>query len=328
MIESIVAMLVGVAAGVASRDGTGIGAGIGGQQIAQRTFLAFTRGMERSADQAGVSFLEANNWSSQGLLDLFHHLEAQEALTPGLQDPYLRTHPLTRERIAFIEQQVAASPHSKTPLPDGFESGFLMVRAKLNGFLNPSSDTLRTVRADDPSPAARYARAIALYRLGHLAEALPLLDTLIAERKTSPWLHELKGQILFENGRVRESIGPYREAIRLAPDQPLLRISLAQAMVETGDPLLLRPAIRELQPALEHEHDNTTGWRTLATAWGKVGDIGQANLALAEEALANGNIPLARGLATRAESQLAGGPARLRAVDISNAVKKENRTGF
>ena len=183
-----------------------------------------------------------------------------------------------------------------------------------------------SARGDDPP--SRYARAIALYRLGHLGEALPMVDQLIAERKSSPWLHELKGQMLFENGRVREAIGPYRDAVRLAPDQPQIHISLAQAMVETGDPLLLRPAIRELQPALDQEHDNTTGWRTLATAWGKLGDVGQANLALAEEALENGKIPLARGLAAKAETQLPQGPAKVRAVDISNAVKKENRTGF
>ena len=326
MIESIAAMLIGAAAGVVSRNSAGIGAGLGGQQMAQRNFLSFTRGMERAADQIGVELLEANGWSAQGLLQLFHHLEGQEMMVAGMQDPYIRTHPLTRERIAFVEQQVAKSPNTGKPLPDGFETDFRMVRAKLIGFLNPSSETLRAIKGDDAP--TRYARAIALYRLGHLDEALPMVDRLIAEQRTNPWLHELKGQILFENGRVREALGPYRESVRLAPDQPQIRIGLAHAMVETGDPVLLRPAIRELQPALVKEHDNTMGWRTLATAWGKLGDIGQANLALAEEALENDHIPLARGLAAKAETKLPPGPARVRAVDISNAVKKENRTGF
>jgi predicted Zn-dependent protease len=326
MIESLAAMLIGAAAGVASRDGSGVGAGMGAQQMAQRNFLSFTRSMERAADQAGIELLEANGWSSRGLLELFHHLEGQEMMISRMQDPYIRTHPLTRERIAFVEQQVAKSPNSGKRLPESFETGFRMVRAKLIGFLSPSSETLKSIKGDDPP--ARYARAIALYRLGHLNEALPMVDRLIAEQRTNPWLHELKGQILFENGRVREALAPYREAVRLAPDQPQIRIGLAHAMVETGDPLLLRPAIQELQPALDREHENTMGWRTLATAWGKLGDIGQANLALAEEALENDKIPLARGLAARAQTQLPPGPARVRAVDISNAVKKENRTGF
>ena len=326
MIESIAAMLIGAAAGVAARETSGFGAGLGAQQMAQRNFLSFTRGMERAADQAGVQLLEANGWSSEGMLDLFHHLESQEMLVSRMQDPYIRTHPLTRERISFVEQYVSKSASTGRKLPAAFESGFQMVRAKLTGFLSPSSETLKMIRGDDPP--SRYARAIALYRLGHLKEALPMIDQLIAEQKANPWLHELKGQMLFENGRVRDALGPYREAVRLAPDQPQIHISLAHAMVETGDPLLLRPAIQELQPALDRERENTTGWRTLATAWGKIGDIGQANLALAEEALENGKIPLARGLAGRAEKQLPPGPARLRAIDISNAMKKENRTGF
>jgi len=202
------------------------------------------------------------------------------------------------------------------------------VRAKLSAFLDPSSNTLHKVSANDSSAPARYARAIAYYRLGHLAEALPLLDGLLAEQPNNPWLYELKGQVLFENGRVRDSLTPYREAVRLAPEQPQIRMALAHAMVESGDPLLLRPAVQQLQSALERERDSADGWRTLGTAWGKLGDIGQANLALAEEAMLNGDIPTARALATRAEKQLPAGPAKMRAGDISNAVKKENRTGF
>jgi len=327
MIESLVAVLVGAAAGVATR-GPGIGAAIGGQTMAQRNFLSFSRSIEQSADQAAVAILDANHWSAQGMLDLFRQLEGQEALASGLQDPYVLTHPLSKERREFVQDHIAHSPYSKNGLPEGWEAAFQMVRAKLSAFLDPSSNTLHKVSANDSSAPARYARAIAYYRLGHLAEALPLLDGLLAEQPNNPWLYELKGQVLFENGRVRDSLTPYREAVRLAPEQPQIRMALAHAMVESGDPLLLRPAVQQLQSALERERDSADGWRTLGTAWGKLGDIGQANLALAEEAMLNGDIPTARALATRAEKQLPAGPAKMRAGDISNAVKKENRTGF
>jgi predicted Zn-dependent protease len=328
MIESIVAMLLGAAAGMASRDGSGMGGMIGGQELAMRNFYSFTRSIERSADQGAMTFLDANKWSAQGLLDLFHQLRGEEALMPSMQDPYLLTHPLTAERIDFVAHHVAKSPYSRNPLPPGFESHFRMVRAKLRAFLTPSSVTLRQVSASDPSAPARYARAIAYYRLGHVHEAVNLIDGLLREEPANPWLYELKGQVLYENGRVREAIAPYREAIRLVPGEALIHIALAQAMVETGDPSLLRPAIDELEPALQRSPENADGWRTLGTAWGKLGNMGQANLALAEEAMVNGDIGTARSFAARAEKQLPQGPARLRAIDISNAVKKENRTGF
>lgn len=327
MISSIAAMLIGAAAGAMTR-GAGAGAAIGAQQLAQRNFLSFTRGMERSADQAALVFLDANKWSAQGMLDLFRHLEGQELLARAQQDPYVMTHPVTRERIEFVQNHIATDPFSKSPLPPSFEPAFLMVRAKLQAFLTPSSVTLRGVPESDTTLPARYARAIAHFRLGHLAEALVLIDGLLAAEPANPWLNELKGQMLFENGKVRESLAPYRTAVRVAPEQPQIRIALAHAMVETGDPLLLRLAIQELQVAMDRERDNAEGWHALGIAWGKLGDTAQANLALAEEAMVNGEIATARQFAARAEKGLPPGPARLRATDISNAVKKENRTGF
>jgi predicted Zn-dependent protease len=284
--------------------------------------------MEQSADQGALQFLDSNHWSAQGMLDLFAKLQEEDALVAELQDPYLITHPLTKDRIRFVREHVAASPYSNNPLPAGFEDGFQMVRAKLRAFLDPSSVTLRRVPESDRSAPARYARAIAHFRLGHLKEALPLIDGLIAEKPASPWLHELKGQMLFEGGRVREALAPYREAARLAPEQPQIRASLARAMIEADDPALLRPAVAELQSALARERDDAESWRALGVAWGRLGNLGQANLALAEQAMLAGDIRTARQFASKAEKLLPPGPPRLRATDISNAVKKENREGF
>ena len=64
---------------------------------------------------------------------------------------------------------------------------------------------------------ARYARAIAYYRIPDLARALPAIDGLIREFPNNPYYRELKGQMLFENGRGREAIRPYEDAVRLAP---------------------------------------------------------------------------------------------------------------
>lgn len=329
MYESIAALLIGAAAGIAGRDsgGGGMGAALGAQQMAQRNVLSFTRGMEASADQDAMTFLDSNHWSARGLLDLFHQLEGEEALYSDMQDPYIQTHPLTKDRIAFVQHHVDTSPYSAAPLPAGWEQAFQMVRAKLRGFLTPSSLTLARVPASDPAPTARYERAIALYRLGHTTEAVALLDGLIAENKTSPWLYEMKGQTLFEGGRVPAAVAAYREAARLAPGQPLLRQGLGRAMIETGDPAQLKPAIQELQAALRGEDDDDFTWHELGIAWGRLGDMGQANLALAEEALLQGDIKAAHRFAAEAERALPPGPGKLRAQDIGNALKKENRMG-
>lgn len=327
-LQSAAAMLIAAAAGVAAHDpGPAIGAALGGTSMAQRSLLAFTRTMEQSADQSAMNFLDKNHYSARGLLDLFHTLQDQEALVSGLQDPYVLTHPLTRDRIAFVQAHVDASPYSNAPLPAGWEGEYQMVRAKLRGFLTPSSVTLARVAATDTLAPARYERAVALYRLGHTGEAVALLDGLIAAQPKSPWLQEMKGQVLFEGGRVHDAIAPYREAARLAPEQALIREGLGRALLESGEKLLLRQAIDNLQAALRAEHDDAFTWHELGVAWGRAGDLGQANLALAEEALLQEDLKNAHLFAGKAEQALPPGPARMRAQDIGNAVKPENRPG-
>jgi len=329
MIKSIAAMLIGAAAATAGRSSdAAMGAVLGGQQLAMRGLMSFTRSMENAADQSALSALDRVGWSARGMLGLFGRIKDQDALVDELQDPYLRTHPLTKDRIAAVTAHIARSPFSDAKLPPALDAGFLMVRAKLRGFLEPSSTTLRRLRENDAAPDVRYARGIALYRLGRTDEALKLIDGLLAENRGSPWLHELKGQILFEGGRGAAALGPYREAARLAPEHAPIRAALARAMIETGDPAQLRLAIGHLQSALAREHDDAWSWRSLGIAFGRVGEMGHADLALAEEAMVVGDIPRARALARRAEAQLPAGPSRLRAVDVGNAVKKENREGF
>ncbi len=319
-LESLAAMLIGAAAAAASGSGGAMLAGIGAQQMAMRNFLSFDRSIEASADAAAVTFLDRLHWTARGLLELFDQLRNQEALLPDQQDPYLQTHPLTSARISFMRAHVRTDRWSNAPLPAGFESGFRMVRAKLRAFLEPSSLTLSRIRSNDPAPAARYARAIALYRLGHSREAIAILDGLLRQAPANPWFHEMKAQVLFDAGQARAAIPEYQAALRYAPLQPLLEGELAQAMVETGDPARLRPAVAALQVALAREPDDAGNWHELGLAWGRLGDMGPADLALAEEQLRRGNRRAATSFAERARHALPPGPARQRAADIAHAV--------
>ena len=326
LLQSLGSMLIAAAAGVAaSNPGVGVGAMLGGTSMAQRHFMSFSRGQEENADESAVRYLDRLGWSSRGLLDLFKRLGQEEALMVDRQDPFLLSHPLTPERQIFVQEHVTNSRFTNAPLPNNLEAAFQMVKAKLDGFLEPTDKVFRQYASDPASPAMQYARAVALHRLGHEPEAMAAIDQLVATQPTNPWLLELKAQILFESGQSRASLGPYREAVRLAPDQPLIRQSFGHAMVETGDPALLRLAIDQLQVALRQDRLDDVTWHVLGVAWGRLGDLGEANLALAEEAMLANDIPNARRFAKRASEVLKEGPSKLRALDISNAVKKENR---
>src|SRR5262249_55555346 len=127
------------------------------------------------------------------------------------------------------------------------------IKVKLKSFLDPPTTTLLAYPETDQSVLARYARAIAYYRIPKLDRALPIVDGLIREFPNDPYFRELKGQMLFENGRIKEARQPYEDAVRLAPDAALLRIALSQVYLEMSDPSLNKRAIAYLNDASRTE---------------------------------------------------------------------------
>ena len=323
-IRALVAALLGAAAGVATRQGEAVAGGaIAGQSMALRELFSFTRTQENAADLAAVTLLNRLNWPLGGLLQLMERLQGQELMLSERQDPYLRTHPLTRDRIEFLRGQIERRG-SDGALPRELGQRFAMVRAKLFGFLESGAAIQRAYPPTDTSEPARYARAIQSFRAGRIDEAVAEIDRLIASNPASPWLNEVKGQFLLEgSGRAREAVPAYREAVRLAPSEPLVRAGLARALLALDEPAQLRAAAAEAEAALRLDPSLGMAWNTLGLARGRLGEEGLAALALAEEAALAGDLLTQRQMAARAERLLPAGPSRLRAQDLANAARIE-----
>ena len=146
---------------------------------------------------------------------------------------------------------------------------------------------------------------------------MPEIDGLIRDFPNDPYYRELKGQMLFENGRVRDALRPYEDAVKLAPSAALLRMSLSQVYIESGDPALNKRAIAYLNDASRVEGRESQIWHFLAVAYGRDNQIGMAALSLAEEALANGKKKDAMQQSNRAKQMLTKNtPSYFRADDI------------
>ncbi|MCC6470384.1 MAG: M48 family metallopeptidase [Alphaproteobacteria bacterium] len=322
---AILSLLIGAVAGVAAGRPDAAVAGVaGGMTAAERNFLAYTRTQEASADQAGVNFMEQNGLSSRGLMEFFDILSGQELMVTSRQDPYVRTHPLTKERIDFVRNFVARSRYSDAPLPPEWVEMHKRMRAKLFGFIEPISRTLTIYKDDDKSVEARYARAVALYRKPDVPRALATIDSLLREAPNDPFFHELRGQTLFENGRAAEALPAYERAVELLPKSGLLRIDLARVQLEFNRPDMDGKAVANLNEALRQEGENSMAWRQLAIGEGRIGNIGMAALALAEEALLLGKYRIALGQAQRAERLLpVGSPPHMRVQDLQVQARRE-----
>ena len=316
--EALLGALLGAAVGAASgRGDVGAAVMMGSQEVAMRNLMAFSRTQEASADAAGLSYLDATQQSAKGLLEFFEILGDQELLVAARQDPYVRTHPLTRDRVANVREFVNKSPFTNAAPRPEFVEMHRRMRAKLFAFLESPVRTFQRYKETDNSIESRYARAIASYRKPDMDTALPLIDGLIAERPKDPYFWELKGQMLFENGRGGEALAPYRKAVALLPGNALLETELAQVEVEQEDQSLLAEAKGHLNKALQTEPDNHSAWRLLAIAHGRLGDEGMAAYAMAEQTLLEGKLSDAAYHAGKAERLLPrSGPIWLRIQDI------------
>jgi predicted Zn-dependent protease len=322
-IEEIIAMAAGVAATVLGRGSGGGGALLGAAGVGQRAYFAFSVTQEATADHAAMNYLDDTHQSARGLLQFFEKLQTQELLIGEHEDPYLMDHPLTQERIAYVRDHVERSPYSNVPDPPRYVEMLQRIKVKLAAFTEPPSSTLEKFPEQDRSVLARYARAIAEYRIPDLKKAVPAIDALIRDYPRDPYFRELKGQMLFENGHIAEAVQPYEEAVKLDPMAPLLRIELAQVYVEDNDPVQNKRAIGYLSDALRTEDKDVDGWHLLATAYGRDNQLGMAALSLAEEGIAANNKKNALGQAVRAEHLLPKGSVAYGRAQQVHAQAKE-----
>jgi predicted Zn-dependent protease len=324
---AIASMLLGMLAAIATGQGGAAAAAAGiGQTLATANVMQFSRAQEQAADQAGVTFLERTGQSPRGLLEFFEYLSNQELLSGSRMAPYLRTHPLTRERVDFVRQAVANSRFANRPDSPEIVRAWARIRGKLLAFTEPLGRTLQAYPETDTTEAARYARAIGYYRVPDLNRSLALMDGLLAEHPDDPYFHEMKGQILFENGRIKPAYESYRESVRLLPSSALLRIGLAQVEIESDDPKLNADAMKNLSGAVKSEPESSLAWHLLGVAYGRENRIGDASVALAEEAMLIGRLPDAIMQAKRAQQLLpVGSPGWLRAQDLQLEAERERK---
>jgi predicted Zn-dependent protease len=321
--QVLASYVVGIGAAILSGRPEFLGvAASGGGDIALRNLLSYTRSQEASADQAGVKYMNSAGVSPKGMLEFMQILSGQEFLLSSNQDPYLRTHPLSRERISLLQNAVQESEQANAELPPDYHAMYDRMQAKLIGFLYPLDRVEKTYPKKDQSLPARYARAIAYFRTARLDDALALIDDLISEYPDDPYFRELKGQMLFENGRAEEALAPYRKALELRPRSALLRLSASEVMVNVERPELYEEAIGHLDVVLTKEPRNVMAWRLKAIAHGRLGHQGETAIALAEQALARGDVGLARQQAARAAHFFEEGtPGWLRSQDIDREAR-------
>lgn len=312
-------VLAGAAAAISGRGDVAMAIALGGQSSALHGFMAYRTEQERSADESAVKFLTANNQSPKGMLEFMKKIQQNNQLSGIEETPYFRTHPITQERVSFLEK---ATQGSSAPTTSPQDKNFYRIKAKLIAFLEPPQTTFRKYPLSNQSIPARYAHSIAYFKDLKIPQAQKTIDSLIAEEPDNPYFHEVKGQIFMETGKVRQAKNEYQKALDLMPRSALFQINWAQAVLEDNpSPEELKKVVNLLNQALIRR-PMAYAWLLLSRAYGELGEEAYSNYAAAEYSLSIGAREVARNQATNAQKS-AGNNQKLR-LKIDDLLERIN----
>lgn len=325
---AIVATLLGIGAAVGgalsdnsalARSGGGIA--MGGAEVARRGLLGYQRAEESSADRSALTYLERTGQSARGMLKTFERFASALALTGSSVDPYQLSHPMPRERIAHLQTLASQSAHFNKTDSAALQMRHDLMRAKIAAYTEGPAATSRLFRNNPRSLPALYADAINTHLRGRPRDAIAKIDRLIATQPNYAYFHELRGDMLVRANQPGEAIKAYARAQKLdGSKSPIIQISYGKALLSAGDQKATREAVRQISNALSRDRENPDGYMLLAQAYGRLGSIGEAELASAEMHYYSGSFQEARIFATRAQQKLKrGSPDWVRAQDIINA---------
>ncbi len=303
-IPILISMIVGVGAMMAGAGDVGMVLMGMGQGIAEAQFFSFSRAQEATADQMGQKYLRLTHQSGMGMVNVFNRMANDEARMVKDPERFATSHPASRDRVSLMQKVADASPYRDVPDSPASIHAFMMVKAKVYGFLMPVKEVLAKYPPSDKSAYARYARAMVYLRQPNLSGALSEIQSLIKDEPNNPYFHEVLGQIYVSMGQPLNGVEPYRKSVMLMPDAPELRIALAAAQIATENKANETDAIKHLRIALQQDTDQPFAWYQLAQAYSDTGNGALADLATAELKLMSGDAAQAVQFAGRARQAL------------------------
>jgi predicted Zn-dependent protease len=319
-----IGLAVGLAAAAAAGSSSlGVGVVAGLNETNRRSLFAHSRSQESAADRASIRYMKGAGISPQAAVDVLNLFKGQEALTSNRQDPYVRTHPLTSDRISRMKAAAGAYKDSPSKQSPNIDYWYARMIVKFNGFIGNPSYNLRQIKSSEAGELKTLARAIAFHRQPKPAKARREIDKLIKMRPKDPYYHELRGQILLENGSAKAAVSSYRRAANLAPKEALILGGLGHAMLAKNSGASVKDALKILQKAYARDPRDFLILRNLAQAYARTGQPGQASVVTAERYALQSNFKQAAIHAKRAQGLLPRGSSGwLKSEDIIAIARK------
>lgn len=262
---------------------------VGAQASIMQRRLDFTRTYEKEADRIGIELLERSGFDTRAMPAFFERMQKANGLLEGNAPSYLRTHPLTSDRIADVENRVQQLPYKL--VADSLT--FRLIRAKLQSIeKSPSSAVAYFTAALGPQKfgdpvAQRYGLVLSLLRQRKMERAELEFAMLYHQAPKNPMLETLAGQLLSRKHSIKDVSAFYKQALQSYPQHRAL-------VYDYADLLLKQQSYTQVIKLLEERITGTPTdprlYELQAQAYAGMNQPQSSHRALAYSALLQGNL--------------------------------------
>jgi len=289
--------------------------------------LSYSRDFEREADRLGIELLAKAGYRPGAMADFFEKLQKSARLSDSGAPEYMRTHPVTTNRIAEARDRARKL---KVKVVRMSNQSFDYARARIVAMYSPSTQAarsaLQTQISTHDKDAYEYGRAMLADRANQLTVAMDIARSLRKRHPLDSRFQMLEADIELDAGKTRQGLDIYRTIYNKDKNNREVMLRFSVALVDHGG---FREAYNLLRPMTRTPSEHPRIQKIFARAAGEIGKLYESHRAMAEYYYLMGNIDaaleqlrIAKNVAGNNQYLLAGAEARSKEIENERAQKK------
>ena len=206
------------------------------QASAVQNTLDFTREHEKEADREGIKILDHAGYDVRASIDFFKTMQKGNQFGGGAAPAFLRTHPVTSDRISDIQDRLSEYPYKQRLSSDNF----YYVKGKIKAFLKEKNTIINILEINIKNKSyfneagERFALAYAYLRNNMIFKARSELEAIMKKNKPNPMVLNLEAIILIQEGKQKEATQLYKKGLNMYPNHRAFVYGLAEHYIRSS----------------------------------------------------------------------------------------------
>ena len=289
--------------------------------------LSYSRDFEREADRLGIQLLAKAGYRPEAMADFFEKLQKSARLSDSGAPEYMRTHPVTTNRIAEARDRADKLHVHATHTAN---RTFMYAKARIIALYSPSTTEAQAAMKARITPGHKdaydYGEAMLAMRTNHLASALAIAQGLRKLHPRDQRFRMLEADIKLDAGDKKGGLDIYRDIYQREKNNREVMLRFANALINYGR---FADAYEMLKPAIRTPSEHPRLQQLYARAAGEIGKLYESHRAMAEYYYLMGNtdaaleqLNIAKNIAGNNQYLLAGAEARSKEIEAERAQQK------